>query len=588
VRLGEGIGALARRERSVAKVGVRTWSMFWMFLAFSFVGYLGFFLVLHLRGVGWAPGQVLEDQPGYWAWIYRTVWSEDLVTASRSSDLAAHFPLWLLLAYVPISIGYLGSLAALRALPQNMQPRLRTLLGAAVVFSIPLLLLPNLLSTDVYSYISFGRIAAVWNGNPFIDRPDKYASDEYLQWVYWSDVPSVYGPPWIYLSMLVTGLVERTWSSPVTYVLAYKIVACLLHLLNGALLWAILSKWQPEQRSWRTAFYLLNPLPLVEFSGNAHNDVLMITFILLGIWFHLHTLWSWTVVAWTLAVLAKWIALPLLPLYGLVILWTSNGLRMRAMRLAGMAGIVAVVAMMLYLPFWRGPETLKVLIDAPPQRLMVNSLGDMAAFQIQYATFLLGRGPHPEQAKWASMSLAISQPSLRERDLDGTQLQDWRSDQRVLLQRYNRQVQLQQGIIIRQERTLSRILRYIGLGLVMLTCLAGAAITRNLRTLLLALAWIFFVYVAIGSVWVWPWYATWFVALAAMLDWRATGRTALVLSLLVPVIYPLTPILPLPTLLEQFRAVLAFGPALVFATYQLSYIMHERWAQRRLRRGIGD
>jgi hypothetical protein len=94
----------------------------------------------------------------------------------------------------------------------------------------------------------------------------------------------------------------------------------------------------------------------------------------------------------------------------------------------------------------------------------------------------------------------------------------------------------------------------------MLACLAGAAITRNLRTLLVALAWIFFVYVAIGSVWVWPWYATWFVALAALLDWRATGRTALILSLLVPVIYPLTPILPLPTLLEQFRAVLAFGP----------------------------
>jgi hypothetical protein len=311
--------------------------------------------------------------------------------------------------------------------------------GAAVVFSIPLLLLPNLLSTDVYSYISFGRIAAIWNGNPFIDRPDKYASDEYLQWVYWSDVPSVYGPPWIYLSMLVTGLVEHTWSSPVTYVLAYKVVACLLHLLNGALLWAILTKWQPEQRSWRTAFYLLNPLALVEFSGNGHNDVLMITFILLGIWFHLHTLWSWTVVAWTLAVLAKWIALPLLPLYGLVILWTSNGLRMRAARLVGMAGLVAIVAVMLYLPFWRGPETLKVLIDAPPQRLMVNSLGDMAAFQIHYSMFLLGRGPHPEQAKWASMPLAASQPSLQERDLDGTQLQDWRSEQRVLLQRYNRQ-----------------------------------------------------------------------------------------------------------------------------------------------------
>ncbi len=195
----------------------------------------------------------------------------------------------------------------------------------------------------------------------FIDRPARYP-DEYLQWVYWLDVPSVYGPPWIYVSMLVTVLVEHTWSNPLTYVFAYKIVVFLLHLLNGALLWAILSKWQPTQRTWRTAFYLLNPLALVEFSGNAHNDVLMITFILLGVWFHLHDLWSWTVVAWTLAVLAKWIALPLLPLYGLVILWKHRELRMRVARLSGMVGLVAVVAVMLYVPFWQGPGTLAVLV----------------------------------------------------------------------------------------------------------------------------------------------------------------------------------------------------------------------------------
>jgi hypothetical protein len=367
------------------------------------------------------------------------------------------------------------------------------------------------------------------------------------------------------------------------YVVAYKLVAALLHLVNGALLWAILATWQPERRGWGTALYLLNPLALVEFAGNAHNDVLMITCILLGVWFHLHGLWTWTVAAWTVAVLAKWIALPLLPLYGLVILWTGRGVRMRAVRLAGMAGLFAVVTTILYAPFWRGPATLNVLFDAPPQRLMVNSLGDMVAYEIQYTMYVLGRWSHPDQTPWSSIPLTVDEetPRARERDLEGTEQRDWRTEQRVLLQRYNREQQAQQNEVILQDRGLSTVFRWIGLALVMVTCLVGAALTRDLRTLLLALAWIFFVYVAVGSVWVWPWYATWFVALAAMLDWRVTGRTALIFSLVVPIIYPLTPILPLPSLLEQLRALFAFGPALAFAGYHLVRIVREWTTDRR-------
>ena len=65
--------------------------------------------------------------------------------------------------------------------------------------------------------------------------------------------------------------------------------------------------------------------------------------------------------------------------------------------------------------------------------------------------------------------------------------------------------------------------------------------------------------------WVWPWYLTWFIALAALLDWRVTGRTAVLFSLLLPLLYIFFPSLPDPVWWQRYRAVFVFLPPLLFA-----------------------
>src|SRR5437899_2946084 len=70
--------------------------------------------------------------------------------------------------------------------------------GFALAFRLTLLLLPGLFSTDVFSYVMYGRIAGVYDQNPYVLAPSGFPNDPFLGWVFpfWRDQPSVYGPLW--------------------------------------------------------------------------------------------------------------------------------------------------------------------------------------------------------------------------------------------------------------------------------------------------------------------------------------------------------------------------------------------------------
>jgi hypothetical protein len=539
------------------------------------LAYGSLFVVMHLRSQSWAIGQVFERSPGYWEWFYRTVFSEDRVWAARRSDAAASHPFLALASFVAISAVYLLLLRRARAADDRQSLSLARMLVLAGTASVPLLLLPHLLSADVYSYISFGRIAVVHGGNPFIDAPADFPQDPFLGWVSWKNVPSVYGPGWIYPSIVLTIVVNSITPSPLVYVLAYKLLALALHLVNGLLIWAILRRWKPEQQTWGTALYLLNPLALVEFAGNAHNDVLMITFILLGVWFHLRGAWYWTIAAWTLATLTKWIALPLLPLYGLALLWGAPTWRSRIGLTLGSLAIFAGLCVGLYRPYWEGPQTLDILFTAPPQKRLINSLGDVLSNEIQRGMWLVGDWPNPALSgdqrlfdnKRPNLGFSGAQP--------GTDAHAYWQQQRDQFERDRMSFNIEARQANRYREVVEDRIRTGALIMLAAACLLAAAITRTMRVALLAGAWIFFVYSTIGAVWFWPWYVTWFVALAAILDWRVTGRTAVMVSLLVPLIYIFYPTLPDPVWWQRYRAVLVFVPPLLFAGWHGVRLLRE-------------
>lgn len=582
--LGEGL-----RVRSIPRRVVRfaliegDWAFVVLGVAYMLAS-CSFFVVMHLKSQAWASGQMLASMDGYWSWFYRTVFSEERVIASRRSHMAGLHPFWMLASMAGISGVYLLILRWLRLQAEvgsvDRQPRLRALIGLAVLTSLPLLLLPNLLSGDVYSYISFGRVAVVHGGNPFIDPPAIFPSDPFYRWVNWKQVASVYGPGWIYPSMVLTILVNSFTPTITVYVLAYKLLALAMHLLNGALIWSILDRWRPQQRAWGTALYLLSPLALIEFAGNAHNDVLMITFILAGIWLHQRDHWYWTVAAFTMAVLTKWIALPLLPLYGLALLWESRTWRERFWRAAASLTIFAALCVSLYRPYWEGWKTLEILFDAPPQQRLINSIGDVLANDIQRGMWSLGRWPNPALAD-AVLLFSGTNPaaSYSGRNLDDPGSSAW-DEQRANYLRDRTEYRKQQAAAKENRDLVNSRVRTGALALLAIACLTGAALTRTFRQALLAGAWIFFAYCAVGAVWFWPWYVTWFVALAALLDWKVTGRTAVLFSLLVPLTYIFYPNLPDPVWWQRYRAVMIFVPPLLYAGWHGLRLARQAWQTR--------
>lgn len=554
----------------------RSWVIFVAGICYS-VAYWPFFLVMHLRSRAWASGQVLSPLSGYWNWFHRTFFSQEEVFATGRSSAAASHP-WLMLASLAlVSIIYLCLLLSLRTGVHRLP--LRWLMGLILLASVPLLLLPNLLSSDVYSYIAYGRIAAIHGGNPFIEPPSMFNFDRLsYAFVSWKQVASVYGPAWIYISMLLTVTVEAIHSHIISYVLAYKLLAFGLHLTNGWLIWSILGRWKPAQQRWGTALYLLNPLTMIEFVGNAHNDVLMITFILLAVWFHLRGRWPWAIVALTLSVLTKWIVLLLLPLYGLALLWESPTWRERLWRTGLSLTLFAGLCVLLYRPYWEGPRTLAILFEAPPQKRLINSLADVVSTDVQRGMAHLGIWPDPaiidsitifsSQMRNASL-LMTAAPDTAERKVWQQQATQWAQERRF--------VRSQLAQAQENREWLNEQIRTVALGILAAACLIAAAITRSFERALAAGTWLFFIYCAISSVWFWPWYLTWLVTLAALLDWRVTGRTVIMVTLLAPLIYIFFPSTANPYWWQQYRAVIVFLPPLLYASWHGLRCLRARW-----------
>ena len=97
----------------------------------------------------------------------------------------------------------------------NTTPRgaLVIVLGAAALFQATLAWMPGIFSQDVFSYIAYGRLAAIYDLNPYIWPPSAMAKDVALPWVaeVWRTYPAPYGPVWLDVQSLLAARLA-SWS----------------------------------------------------------------------------------------------------------------------------------------------------------------------------------------------------------------------------------------------------------------------------------------------------------------------------------------------------------------------------------------
>jgi alpha-1,6-mannosyltransferase len=427
------------------------------------------------------------------------------------------------------AVRYVYSLRS-HATTQAVSKMLKAAFAVTAAILALLFFAPGMLSSDIFSYVWYGRILGVYGDNPFISYPAQYAwSDQagWLKWVHWQFTPAVYGPLWLWLAGGIAVVAQAIDGDIVTHLLGHKLVASLAHLLNVWLMWKVAGPvvsrfwteppnvaeadragWQSATRLAITLTYAWNPLLLTEFGVAGHNDVLIVTGMLVAIWMHLAGRWRMAVLALTLAALVKVTTLLLLPGYLWLLFWEARGQTPRKRILAGVlrvaqgAGIMVGAFYLAYWPFVQDAAgALQMMTSGPPTQLFIHSLGAIIKSKVAEGVSNMAAALGWEPSKFWS----LEQVRLR---------LDWPA-------------------------------RW---GMLMITGAVAIYQTWRARTFpgaISAWGWLLFVYLTVGSVWFWPWYVAWLLVPVALLGpgrlWNATQilcASSMVLYAIFPIIAP--------------------------------------------------
>lgn len=192
----------------------------------------------------------------------------------------------------------------------------RTNYGTAVILRVSLLFAFPLLSDDLYRFFWDG--AQILHGiNPFSFTPKELLAFNYS----WVDVslfqkmnsPAYYSvyPPINQLAFLLTALAGK--GNILSSIVILRILIIAFDLGNIYLIKKLLRHFNKTESL--VFLYALNPLVIIELTGNLHFEAVMIFFTLLSFWFLLKNRWVLASVALGLGFCAKLLPLIFLPLF---------------------------------------------------------------------------------------------------------------------------------------------------------------------------------------------------------------------------------------------------------------------------------
>lgn len=221
--------------------------------------------------------------------------------------------------------------------------------GAFGAFALLFVFGPAFQSTDVFSYAWMGRVMSVYHRNPYVLLPVQRPHDIFYPMIGWKYNTSVYGPVFHYVSYF---LARIGGNSIARSVLLYKLLACASYAACLALVYNLTRRIAPGRENMALAVSAWCPILVMHILGGAHNDLLMVAFVLGG-----YLLYRKGYLLAGIAVAAVAVAVKLtaaLALAPLIVLYVRDRQGAQLKRLvAGGATSIAVIGL-LYLPFWDG------------------------------------------------------------------------------------------------------------------------------------------------------------------------------------------------------------------------------------------
>ena len=151
-------------------------------------------------------------------------------------------------------------------------------IAAIVGLQLVFLLAPPLLSTDIFSYVDYGRLGAVHGLNPYAHGAASAHADPAFPFTghLWRHTRSVYGPPFTLLTypLAALGVPAAMWG--------LKLIMALSSLGICALVWRC-ARERGLDPVRAAMLFGLNPVVLVYAVGGGHNDLLMLALAMLAV-----------------------------------------------------------------------------------------------------------------------------------------------------------------------------------------------------------------------------------------------------------------------------------------------------------------
>lgn len=248
-----------------------------------------------------------------------------------------------LLVFIGLGVAYGAAIWILRSLTSISVP---ARLIACVMFAAPAIANVALYpvgALDVFNYMIELKLAYHYDQNPYLVTFEAYRLDSFARSAFLVDIPLFYGPAWLLASWVPATLVG--FDQVLDTLLALKIFNV---VLIAATAWLIALHQRDDRSRWVAAFvFAANPLVLFEGVANAHNDVLMTTFLVAAM-VALNRRSTLAGPLLVLSALVKLYTVVLVPIFIVVALRDRWGWK----RMVGTTVLTVVTAAIVCIPYW--------------------------------------------------------------------------------------------------------------------------------------------------------------------------------------------------------------------------------------------
>lgn len=262
--------------------------IFWFLLSISIFVYSYGFVDLNLT---------LSNNPILFNFV---TWAQQLVYFNRSFSLQIFIGLILSMFVLYILTLSHGSI---KKFPWKI------VIALSVIFSLAY----PMLSSDVFKYLFSAKEIIVYHTNPYIYPPNTFPEDTWIRFMRWVHTTTPYGPVFTALTIPYY-LIGMGKFVPILYM--FKLDQVAWYLLSIWIIGKITrsQKWVDSKIVLAQLFFALNPLIIMEWLVNTHNDAIMITLLLGSVYLLILEKRAWSFIVLALSVGIKYVTVIFLPL----------------------------------------------------------------------------------------------------------------------------------------------------------------------------------------------------------------------------------------------------------------------------------